>query len=400
MSQKQQTKQSGIGWAGEIPEHWETSKIRFVARLESGHTPSRSKSEYWEDCDIPWVTTSDIKKFRGSEKLYLNSTKKQISQLGLENSGAKILPEGTVFLSRTASVGFSGIMSQEMATSQDFANWVCGDRVIPEYLVYTFRAMDQEFDRLMKGSTHQTIYMPEIRSLEMPLPPVPEQEKIASRLESQLLDLQEIKERLKRLISILEDERKSIITDHIVNGINETEFKNVKESRWYDTIPAGWELLQLNRIRDARTPIVYGIVQPGPEQDEGVPYIKGGQCEPEYLDPEKLSKTAKEIAEKYSRATLEPEDLVYEIRGSIGRVVKVPEKLAGANLTQDTARISPGENIDSTWLLYALKSEPFRQQMDLQARGATIEGVNLFDLRRGQLPVPPIQKQKQIGLLC
>ena len=308
--QKQQTKQSGIGWAGEIPEHWETSKIRFVARLESGHTPSRSKPEYWENCDIPWVTTSEIKKFRGSERLYLDSTEKQISQLGLENSGAKILPEETVFLSRTASVGFSGIISQEMATSQDFANWVCGDRVVPEYLAYTFRAMGQEFDRLMKGSTHQTIYMPEIRSLEMPLPPVSEQEQIASGLKSQLLNLQEVKERLTNIISNLEDKRESIITNYIINGIDEPEVKDIKESRWYDTIPAGWELLQLNRIRDARTPIVYGIVQPGPEQDEGVPYIKGGQCEPECLDPEKLSKTTEEIAEQYSRASLEPGDLV------------------------------------------------------------------------------------------
>jgi restriction endonuclease S subunit len=396
-SQNLQTKQSGLGWAGEIPEHWEITKIRFVARLESGHTPSRSKPEYWENCDIPWVTTSEIKKFRESERIYLDSTNKQISQLGLENSGAMILPEGTVFLSRTASVGFSGIMAQEMATSQDFVNWVCGDRVIPEYLVYTFRAMGQEFDRLMKGSTHQTIYMPEIRSLEMPLPPVSEQKQIASGLESQLLDLQEVKEKVTNLLSELENKRESIITDYIINGIDQSEFKNIKDSRWYNAIPAGWELLQLNRIRDGRTPIVYGIVQPGPEQDEGVPYIKGGQCEPEFLDPEKLSKTTEEIAEKYSRARLKPGDLVYEIRGSVGRAIIVPEKLAGANLTQDTARISPGEGIDSNWLLYALKSEPFRQQMDLQARGATIEGVNLFDLRRGQLPVPPTREQKMIG---
>jgi len=53
-----------------------------------------------------------------------------------------------------------------MATSKDFANWVCGGNQIPEYLLYVFRSMDQRFNRLMNSSTHQTIYMPDIKKLQ------------------------------------------------------------------------------------------------------------------------------------------------------------------------------------------------------------------------------------------
>lgn len=388
---------SGVDWIGEIPPHWDTVKSRFVARLESGHTPSRSEDKYWENCDIPWVTTSDIKKFRDEQKLYLEETENQISELGLENSGARLLPEGTVFLSRTASVGFAGIMGQDMATSQDFANWVCGDRVVPEYLVYVFRSMDQEFSRLMQGSTHQTIYMPDIRSLEMPLPPVSEQENIVSYLKNQLSTISSILDDKRELVDRLDEKLEAEMTSAVTRGIHPGIETISPESEWFDEIPEHWNIMRLKRLRKKHVPIVYGIVQPGPDQDEGVPYIKGGQCEPEKLDPELLSKTTPEIAQKYERSRLNQGDLVYEIRGSVGRVVKIPPELEGANLTQDTARISPQENINTDWLLYALRSEPFFQQMDVHRRGATVEGVNLFDLRRGLLPVPPEEEQAEIA---
>ncbi|MFC4356558.1 restriction endonuclease subunit S [Halobium salinum] len=397
MRVRENLKESGVGWIGKIPQGWDTTKVRFVAQLESGHTPSKSEDIYWENLTIPWVTTSDIHKFRNSDRIYLNQTEYKISELGLENSGAQLLPKGTVFLSRTASVGFSGIMNKQMATSQDFANWVCSDDLVPEYLVFVFRAMDQEFERLMKGSTHQTIYMPEIRSLEMPLPSVDEQKVISDCLIDKVSDIADVVSKKEDFVNKLQERRTAIITSLVTAGLtDDTPLRSV-ESEWYTAIPEHWKLLRLDHIRDPYTPIVYGIVQPGPDQDDGVPYIKGGQCEPEKLNRDNLSKTTEEIAERYSRSRLDVGDLVYEIRGSVGRVVKVPPELEGANLTQDTARISSQEGVDRDWLMYALRSEPFRQQMELQTRGAAVEGVNLFDLRRGVLPVPPIEEQREIG---
>ncbi|MFC6771197.1 restriction endonuclease subunit S [Halorubrum pallidum] len=220
-------KESGETWIGEIPEHWDVVRTRFVAELHSGHTPDRSNDEYWEDTDIPWVTTSDIKPFREGRKRYLHETDNQISEIGMENSGAHLLPERTVFLSRTASVGFSGIMSKPMATSQDFANWVCGEEIIPEYLLYVFRSMDQEFDRLMQGSTHKTIYMPDIKSFKTPLPPIEEQREIVEHIETETEQLWELIDRVDEAIDLLEEKRQALITAAVTGQIDISKEKGV-----------------------------------------------------------------------------------------------------------------------------------------------------------------------------
>ncbi|WP_156105595.1 restriction endonuclease subunit S [Halobellus rufus] len=221
-----QTIDSDVGWIGEVPEHWDVVRTRFVAELHSGHTPDRSNDEYWEDTDIPWVTTSDIKPFREGRKRYLYETEHQINELGMENSGAHLLPEGTVFLSRTASVGFSGIMGEPMATSQDFANWVCSDEIIPEYLLYVFRSMEQEFNRLMQGSTHQTIYMPDIKSFKTPLPPLEEQREIVDHIETETERLWELIDRVEETIDLLEEKRQALITAAVSGQIDVSDVKN------------------------------------------------------------------------------------------------------------------------------------------------------------------------------
>ncbi|PAU83181.1 restriction endonuclease subunit S [Halorubrum salipaludis] len=221
------TTDSGVGWIGQVNSDWDVISTKFVAQLESGHTPDRSKDEYWENTNIPWLTTSDIKKFRGNKKRYLHETENQISELGMENSGAHLLPEGTVFLSRTASVGFSGIMGKPMATSQDFANWVCGDEIIPEYLLYVFRSMEQEFERLMQGSTHQTIYMPDIKSFKTPLPPVEEQREIVEHVETETERLWELIDRVDETIDLLEEKRQALITAAVTGQIDVSEEKGV-----------------------------------------------------------------------------------------------------------------------------------------------------------------------------
>ncbi|MDZ7923066.1 MAG: restriction endonuclease subunit S [Marinagarivorans sp.] len=99
--------------------------------------------------------------------------------MGIKNSSARVLPVDTVVFSRTATVGKATRLAVPMATSQDFANWICGTELCPRYLVQVFRHMTREWDRLEEGSTHQTIYMPVFKKLQILLPPKAEQAKIA-----------------------------------------------------------------------------------------------------------------------------------------------------------------------------------------------------------------------------
>ncbi|GLW98771.1 restriction endonuclease subunit S [Microtetraspora sp. NBRC 16547] len=162
---------------------WPTVPIRYVAKLGTGHTPSRQHPEYWEDCTLPWITLADVWQFRDGTRDTIAETKEKISRLGLANSAAVLHPAGTVILSRTASVGFSAIMGRNMATSQDFATWTCGPELEARYLLHALRAMAPDLRRVAAGSTHKTIYMPDIEQLRIPLPPVEEQRRIADFLD-------------------------------------------------------------------------------------------------------------------------------------------------------------------------------------------------------------------------
>ncbi|WXL26873.1 restriction endonuclease subunit S [Ectopseudomonas mendocina] len=213
-------KDSGVEWLGEVPEHWEVLQLRHTARLESGHTPSRSKPEYWVDCTVPWFTLADVWQVRSGEQKYVSETSEMVSQLGLENSSARLLPAGSVFLSRTASVGFTGIMAVDMATSQDFAVWTCTSELFNEYLYYVLLGMKPDFDRLMMGSTHKTIYMPDIEAIRIARPPVDEQRGIVSVLSGQLGRFKSVIDKTGRSIELLRERRSALITAAVTGQID------------------------------------------------------------------------------------------------------------------------------------------------------------------------------------
>ncbi|QIP84517.1 hypothetical protein GLX30_11335 [Streptomyces sp. Tu 2975] len=164
---------------------WPTVPIRLVARLGTGHTPSRSVPEYWNNCTVPWITLADVGQLRSGIQTTISETKEKISLAGLANSSAVKHPAGTVILSRTASVGFSAIMGTDMATSQDFATWTCGPKLLPRYLLHALRGMSPDLKRVATGSTHKTIYMPDIEQLRVPLPTREEQRRIADFLDGE-----------------------------------------------------------------------------------------------------------------------------------------------------------------------------------------------------------------------
>lgn len=160
------------------PEGWKWTPLSSIAQLESGHTPSRRHPEYW-DGKIPWIGIKDATENHGRT---LEDTYQHVTELGLANSSARLLPANTVCLSRTASVGFVVVMGRPMATSQDFVNWVCGPDLDPHFLKYVLLAEHEALWRFASGTTHQTIYYPEAKAFHVCLPGIGEQKALASVL--------------------------------------------------------------------------------------------------------------------------------------------------------------------------------------------------------------------------
>lgn len=212
-------KYSGVEWLGEIPAHWIAGNIRRFADMRTGHTPSRSRDEYWVDCHIPWFTLADVWQLRAGAT-YLGDTASQISELGLENSAAELLPSGTVVLSRTASVGFPGIMPRPMATSQDYWNWICKSDLIPKFLWYQFLAMRPHFGSLVHGSTHKTIYQADAAALKISVPPVEEQSSIVAQLDRELEELDAAIGDAREAVALSRERRAALISAAVTGKID------------------------------------------------------------------------------------------------------------------------------------------------------------------------------------
>lgn len=164
------------------PTGWRWHAMTDVAHLESGHTPSRSRPDWWGG-DVSWISLTEIRALDGT---WVEQTRLRTNPAGIANSSARILPRGTVCYSRTASVGFVTIMAQPMATSQDFANWVCGEALDPEFLMHALIRARASLRELATGATHKTIYMPTLESFHVCAPDIHAQRAIVRALKERL----------------------------------------------------------------------------------------------------------------------------------------------------------------------------------------------------------------------
>lgn len=213
---------SPLPWATKLPAHWGVVPLTSVARLESGHTPSRSREDWWQDCYIPWVSLHDVGTMRSAK--YLVDTAQQISDEGIANSSARILPAETVVLSRDATVGRAAIMGVPMATSQHFAAWICGDLLDPEYLWVLFQdAMQPFFDSFQNGSTIRTIGMGDLKAFRVPLPPLDEQQSIVRHVDKQSANIDALISESQRFIELSRERRAALITAAVTGQIDVRE---------------------------------------------------------------------------------------------------------------------------------------------------------------------------------
>jgi type I restriction enzyme, S subunit len=154
----------------------------------------------------------------------------------------------------------------------------------------------------------------------------------------------------------------------------------------------------LKRFVDPYRSITYGIVQAGDDVPSGVPYIRPIDMAPwaRDLDPSTLRRTAPEIAARYSRSAIAAGDLVISIGPSFGKLLIVPPALAGANLTQGTARVAPRDGVDARFLQWALASPLAKAHWEAEVGGATFRALNLGPL--AETPIPLCSHDEQVAI--
>ncbi|RYY22757.1 MAG: restriction endonuclease subunit S [Sphingomonadales bacterium] len=211
-------KGSGVEWLGDVPAHWEVRRVKDVAKLESGHTPSKSVPEYWVDCNIPWVSLNDSKQLAKVD--YISDTEIQINALGLENSSARILPAGAVVFTRDATIGLAAITTRPMAVSQHLIAWLPKSEIDALYLLRVFNAMRENLDSYTTGATLKTIGMPAVRTLNTPVPPLEEQQLIAFHIKESCEKLESLIADVKKATNLLGERRSALISAAVTGKID------------------------------------------------------------------------------------------------------------------------------------------------------------------------------------
>ena len=156
-----------------------------------------------------------------------------------------------------------------------------------------------------------------------------------------------------------------------------------------------WPTRTLADVVASDTSVTYGIVQAGPEVEGGTPYIRTGDIKNGKILVEGLRHTSPDIASKFNRSRVKAGDIVMSIRATVGTTAVVPPELEGANLTQGTARIAPGEHVTSAYLLSYLRSQQAQEWIEGQVKGATFREITLSRLRELPVPTPPITMQQE-----
>lgn len=191
----------------ELPSAWTWSPLVDIARMESGHTPSREHPEWW-DGEVPWIGIADAREHDGR---VIMKTFQHTNKDGLANSAARLLPSGTVCVSRTASVGYVVVLGCSMATSQDFVNWIPTAAVTSEWLRVVFSADREALRRFGKGSVHKTIYFPEWLSVHIGVPPISEQNQIVAEVERRLSVIEELEAAVRANLTRADRLRQTIL---------------------------------------------------------------------------------------------------------------------------------------------------------------------------------------------
>ncbi|WP_404791228.1 restriction endonuclease subunit S [Altericista sp. CCNU0014] len=381
-----------------IPDGWRVCEVNDLTDIVGGGTPSRTEGRYWSDGDIPWATPTDLTALQAK---YISGSAECITQVGLEESSATLLPQNSILYTSRATIGAKAITTIPIATNQGFSNFIPHD-VDSEFFYYLLDLLTPIIKRLGSGTTFDEVSKRDIRKIWCALPPPEEQKAIAQVLDAADIAIEQIREAINRAQQF----QKSLLRDLLSNGIDSNgQIKNPgKTSSKFSNsslgqLPSNWKLSAVSEQFEIQTG--FTINQNRHPYFHKRQYLRVANVQRDFLnlnDVQELEASDSEMALR----TLEVDDLLvvegHADRLQIGRCARVTEKAEGLTFQNHLFRLRANNEITPyfgcLWLnsTYALKY--------WNARCATSSGLNTINqrmLRRLIIPVPSAKEQEMIS---
>ena len=245
---------------GEIPEEWKVIEFNSVCtKLKSGGTPLTSKREYYNG-KIPFVKIEDITK----ANKYLTKTQTSIVEQGLNSSNAWLVPSDSLLLAIYGSLGVVSINRVEVATNQAILGIILNkEKAETDFIYYLFLSLKKRLERQAKHTTQANLTAEIIKKLKIPLPPLPEQHRIAEILTTADTAIQKVDDAIAKTERL----KGGLMQELLTNGIGHEEFKDSEVGR----IPRGWEIAKIGKVL---VDIKYGTSMRANSDNKGFPVLR------------------------------------------------------------------------------------------------------------------------------
>jgi type I restriction enzyme S subunit len=363
----------GIG-IGKIPSHWRIGKLSKIAFTSSGGTPSRARNDFYGG-NILWVKSGELK------DNWIEDTEEKITDEGLRNSSAKVFPANTLLVALYgATVGKTALLKRDAATNQA----VCAINPLnnsfdTQFLQFYFIEIRPMLLRSRAGGAQPNISQTILNSLEIILPPIPEQTAIAKILRS-IQDAKEARQRERAL----EQERRTALMEYLLtNGTSGEQHKQTEIGE----MPKTWGVAKLSNVAI----VIMGQSPLGESYNSvgnGLPLINGptefGRKSP---TPFQWTNTPTKICE--------PGDILFCVRGNTTGRLNIADQKYCIGRGIAAIRGTPCK-ADTIFIKYYLEYESDHIYQTAVGGGSTFPNITAAQLINYKIRIPGFQEQQEI----
>ncbi|AQA18346.1 hypothetical protein BST95_08990 [Halioglobus japonicus] len=339
-----------------------------VFEIARGGSPRPIKDYITEDpAGLNWISIKDAS--NGGK--YISETKQKIRKEGLSKS--RLVKPGDFLLTNSMSFGRPYIMN---TTGCIHDGWLVlssdPEKVFPDYFYYLLgsETMYRKFSALAGGAVVKNLNIDLVKGVEIPLPPLKEQKRIAAILDK----TDAIRRKRRQVIQLAEEFLRAVFLDMFGDPVTNSK---------------GWDTLGLSKVIESERGISYGVVQRGDQDNDGVRLVRISDFTENLFNPKGVIKCSQEISDQYKRTVLKGGELLISIRGTVGRIAVVPDYAVGWNVTREVAIIPLLEGESRAFIRSLLLTGPAQRLISGQVKGVAQSGINLADLREFELIRPP-----------
>lgn len=380
MKQYDSYKDSGVEWIGEVPSHWEVMKTSLAFHgIGSGTTPSTSKKEFYDDNDgYYWLQTGDL-----NDGL-INDTSKKITKLAISQCNLKFYPIDSIVIAMYgATIGKVGILGIKTATNQACCVLPANKNMNFKFAFYEFLACKPALLVSAIGGGQPNISQDVIRKQKIAIPPLLEQNIIATYLDKKCSEIDNVISAQQKRIALLQELKQSVITHAVTKGLNPNVEMDATEEDWINRLPASWGKAKLK----------YYI------------HLVNGRA---YSQPELLSEGKYKVLRVgnfftndtwyYSNMELEEDkycnngDLLYAWSASFGPYIWNQDKTI---YHYHIWKVCYKECMDKMYFYYLLKAITNFKLGDIH--GSTMVHITMESMNNSVIPIPSFDEQKDIA---